>query len=225
MDAFEEVFMSSVWANFTALATKNKEKLIGGTEYISLWQAKCLLVRTLGVTVPQRHMIHLLQTQTAVPLPDKAAEAAPKAPLKPQVPQLTPLRPGGHPSAATGTAAPLARVLPAPAPAAAPEAPPGYLTRAQFAVLLAAVQQEEGLPFTTIASSIYRNLEATHRGYVDSASLTAAARTGKCGPSLLSKMPAFFAACDEIGIGKMSTTQVSSLLAAGAALLTKASAS
>jgi len=184
-------------------------------------------VRALGVTVPQRRMLHLLQTRTATQLAGRAVEAMPVVPSRPLIPQLTPLHQAGRlPSAVTVAAAsdaPVAASTRMPAPV--PEGPPGYLGKAQFAALLAAVQESFGLPFTTIATSVYRNLEATHRGYVDSASLTTAARTGNCGPGMAGKMPMFFSACDEIGIGKISTTQVSTLLLHGAVVLSNAGAS
>lgn len=245
MDALEEVFMSSVWANFAALAADNKAtatNLGADMPCISIWQAKCLLVRTLGVTIPQKHMLQLLQARTASHsqqvVEDTTKTEAACVPPKPKVPQLTPLyniRAGrgwqdSFPNANAAAPPPAAGTAPdhphQHRPLLAPEAPPGYLSQEQFAVLLAAVQAERGIPFTTIASSMYRSLEATRRGYVDSTSLTNAARTGKkCGPSMISQMPAFFAACDEIGIGKVSTSQVATLLQEGAAVLTGAGAS
>jgi hypothetical protein len=240
MDAFEEVFMSTVWANFAALAAGNEATttmLEAHMPCISIWQAKCLLVRALGVSIPQRHLLQLLQARTDSRSQQATKELpkteAARVPHKPKAPQLIPLYnipTESYPSAAT--AAP----TPAEAAGTAPnhphqflsisEAPAGYLNREQFAVLLAAVQEERGVPFSTIASSIYRNLEATHRGYVDSTSLTNAARKGrKCGPCVLSRMPEFFAACDDIGIGKISTTQVATLLQEGAAVLMGSAAS
>ena len=224
MEAFEEIFKSYVWEKFVELAATNinisciEDARVGPC--ISLWQAKCLLMRALGVNVSQRHILKLLNVE--IPSPAKhqlnvIAEDVFHSAKSISVPQLAPLE--KHPVplvplSVMSTVAPCCTL-----DTAVSQGPSGYISLPQFATLLSTVQAERGIPCTTIAASVYRCLESPRRGYVDSASLTSAARAAKVGPSILARMPAYFAQCDDIGIGKLSTTQAGKVLQEGATVL------
>ena len=286
MDNFEALHMASLWTNFNSLADENKNIYFscdndnendiplfhgdgGGLEkqghaeeeggVISLWQAKCLLMRTLGKCVTQKKLVQLLHDQgreessnndacaNVDDAPDRhghatttSSSSSRSSKIAQQVPQLIALEripslkhsgPAStaslSPSTSVDVPVPVPVQVQVPAPAAVHVAvvdivvgPPGYLTKSQFLNVFRRIQAEEGITFSTIVHKIFHCLDSTKRGYVDVHSLTSAA-VKACGATVGSKAPMYFSACDEYGIGKISTTQVNQLLQDGATVLTR----
>ena len=222
-----QIFLKSIESNFDALACTNSDIIDNA---ITVFQAKCLLMRSIGVSVGTRDIVKYLEDMEGSLEPDdRSGKSAPV------VPQLMPLQPiqgdireegneqrhcegvshvhlndknkcdVSNTSFNTGIIG--------------PSAPTGYLYLQQFSVLLSYIKRKHGITFATMASKVYGVFDPSRRGFVESRGLAQALQAVEK-PILSSKAPLYFSTCDELEIGRMSTTQAMSVLKLGASELT-----
>jgi len=99
--------------------------------------------------------------------------------------------------------------------------PPGYITEEEFhTILIPHVMREFGITQTTLQHMVYRRFDSSRRGYVDELGLKKALLSNaKCAQLAENHGTRLFNALDELEIGKISLTQVMSILGRGANVL------
>ena len=211
-------------SNSPAVLRLRFEECACGDVFVTVFQAKCLLMRLLGVSVRARD-IHAFLVEGR----GRRASLALSSSLENRdaaawlgAPQLAPLEPlAGEGTAAEGS---IAQEPSAPSSVLEPlealvaESPAGYVSFEQFQHLVEHHKRQEGITFATATSKLYGALDPPRRGHVEASSVARLlSALGK--PRLASRAPLYFGACDKLGIGRVSTTQALSVLQAGAAAL------
>ena len=201
---------------------------------VTIFQAKCLLMRCLGFSVRTRDIADFLyqyqteeysESQSEINLSGVNDSISTTA-----VPQLTPLETAGAASPALTGPTTVSkrsqnerRVQPTPkkdlvATLRTIDTPPaGYMCFEQFSLLVDHVQAEQGFSVggAALVSKLYTALDPTRKGFVDVAGVQQALRANDK-VALSNKAALYFSSCDELKVGRMSTPQAKAVLLIGA---------
>ena len=192
--------------NFSEMANKN----VNYDSLITLWQAKCLVMRTLGIKVRQKTIVAILQEcyDNFEQNTNNKQNNFKNIDINVPMPQLIALEASNDRRAEVilSKQSTIQNL-----DALQDHQNPGYLNFKDVQLVLDRICQMEGISDRTIAMKLYACFDSARKGYVEENDLRRCLNSLNK-PALAKKSSIYFRAVDELNIGRMSTTQVMAVL-------------